>query len=294
MEFRVLKYFVEAANEENISRAATKLHVSQPAMSKQLKLLEEELGKKLFQRTNYKIQLTTEGRLFKRRAEDILEMMHKTKIEFEMLDNEIAGDIYIGCAESDSIKYLARVAKIFQKKYPRVHYHIYSGNGEDLFYRLDGGLLDFSITVQNVDISKYDYITLPKSDIWGVIMRKDDPLAEKNFVTSEDLRNLPLICSREAMNEEYLKWFGSNFKKLNIVVTYNLLYNAAIMVREGLGYAISLDKLINTENDSDLCFKPLYPEMKSELHFIWKNSQLFNPATELFLREMQETYNKTI
>ena len=291
MEFRVLKYFVEVANEENISRAAAKLHVSQPAMSKQLKLLEEELGKKLFQRTNYKIQLTNEGRLFKRRAEDILEMMHKTKIEFEMLDNEIAGDIYIGCAESDSIKYLARVTKIFQKKYPRVHYHIYSGNGEDLFYRLDGGLLDFSLTLQNVDISKYDYITLPKSDIWGVIMRKDDPLAEKNFVTVEDLKNLPLICSREAMNDEYLKWFGSNFKKLNIVVTYNLLYNAAIMVREGLGYAISLDKLINTENDSDLCFKPLYPEMKSELHFIWKKSQLFNPATELFLREMQETYN---
>ena len=254
-------------------------------------MLEDELGKKLFKRSNYHIELTNEGRIFKQRAEDILEMVHKTKIEFETMDEDIAGDIYIGCAESDSIKYLARVAKNLQNKYPHIHYHIYSGNGEDLYYRLESGLLDFSVTLQNVDISKYDYVTLPTEDIWGVIMRKDSPLADKEFITREDLRNLPLICSREALNEEYLKWFGTEFNKYSISLTYNLLYNAAIMVREGLGYAISLDKLVDTGDNSEICFRPLYPELKSKLRFIWKKYQLFNPAAELFLREIQEQYS---
>ena len=291
MELRVLNYFVEAAREENISRAAAKLHVSQPAMSKQLKALEEELGKKLFKRSNYHIELTTEGQIFKRRAEDILEMVHKTKIEFETMDEDVAGDVYIGCAESDSIKYLARIAKNLQNKYPNIHYHIYSGNGEDLYYRLESGLLDFSATLQNVDISKYEYLTLPTPDAWGVIMRKDSPLANKKFITREDLRGLPLICSREALNEEYLKWFGTEFNKYSIVLTYNLLYNASIMVREGLGYAISLDKLVDTSENSEICFRPLYPELKSELRFIWKKYQLFSSAAELFLREMKKQYS---
>ena len=291
MELRVLNYFVEAAREKNISRAAEKLHVSQPAMSKQLKMLEEELGKKLFQRSNYHIELTIEGQIFKRRAEDILEMVHKTKVEFETMNEDIAGDVYIGCAESDSIKYLARIAKNIQNKYPNIHYHIYSGNGEDLYYRLESGLLDFSATLQNVDISKYEYLTLPTVDRWGVIMRKDSILANKEYITREDLRGLPLICSREALNEEYLKWFGIEFNKLSIVLTYNLLYNAAIMVREGLGYAISLDKLVDTSDNSEICFRPLYPELESKLHFIWKKYQLFSSAAELFLREMQKQYS---
>ena len=287
MEIRVLEYFAEAAREKNITKAAAKLHVSQPAMSKQLKQLEEELGKKLFKRSNYHIELTVEGQLFKRRAEEILEMIQKTKVEFEMMDNEVAGDIYIGCAESDSIKYLARAAKSLQNKYPNIHYHIYSGNGEDLYYRLEAGLLDFSVTAQTVDMTKYDYLTIPSPDIWGVIMRKDSPLAERDKITVEDLRGLPLICSREAMNEEYLQWFGSEFDKFNISVTYNLLYNAAIMVREGLGYAISFDKLADTGVDSELCFKPLYPELKSELRLIWKKYQILSPAADLFLQQFK-------
>ena len=287
MELRVLKYFVEAANEQNISRAAAKLHVSQPAMSKQLKQLEEELGQKLFQRTNYHIQLTAEGLLLKRRAEDILEMVHKTKIEFENMDDEVTGDIYIGCAESDSIKYIAKVAKNLQNKYPHIHYHIYSGNGEDLYYRLDGGLLDFSVTLQSVDISKYDFLVLPATDTWGVIMRKDSPLSHKNFISVEDLQNVPLICSREAMNDEYIKWFGNYFDKINIVATYNLGYNAGIMAREGLGYVICIDKIIK---DEELCFRPLCPELKSELRLIWKKNHLFNSAAELFLKKIQSQF----
>ena len=288
MEIRVLEYFAEAAREKNITKAAAKLHVSQPAMSKQLKQLEEELGKKLFKRSNYHIELTVEGQLFKRRAEEILEMIQKTKVEFEMMDNEVAGDIYIGCAESDSIKYLARAAKSLQNKYPNIHYHIYSGNGEDLYYRLEAGLLDFSVTAQTVDISKYDYLEIPSPDIWGVIMRKDSPLAQKEKVTVEDLRGLPLICSREAMNEEYLKWFGNEFEKFNISVTYNLLYNAVIMVREGLGYALSFDKLADTGDNSEVCFRPLYPELKSSLQLIWKKYHLPSPAADLFLKHFKQ------
>ena len=290
MEIRVLQYFVEAAREMNISRAAVKLHVSQPAMSKQLKQLEEELGKKLFKRSNYHIELTVEGQLFKRRAEEILEMVHKTRVEFEMMDNEVAGDIYIGCAESDSIKYLAKAIKKLQSQYPNIHFHIYSGNGEDLYYRLESGLLDFSVTAQNVDISKYECLKIPSPDIWGIIMRKDSPLAEKQQIIVDDLLNLPLICSREAMNEEYIQWFGNNFNKINITITYNLLYNAAIMVREGLGYAISFDKLADTGNDSELCFRPLYPELKSELRLIWKKYQPLSPPANLFLQQFNQMY----
>ena len=287
MEIRVLQYFVEAAREKNITKAAAKLHVSQPAMSKQLKQLEEELGKKLFKRSNYHIELTVEGQLFKRRAEEILEMVHKTKIEFEMMDNDVAGDIYIGCAESDSIKYLARAAKSLQNKYKNIHYHIYSGNGEDLYYRLEAGLLDFSVTAQTVDMTKYEYLKIPSPDIWGVIMRKDSLLAQKEKITVDDLHNLSLICSREAMNEEYLQWFGNDFEKLHISVTYNLIYNAAIMVREGLGYALSFDKLADTGVDSELCFRPLYPELKSELRLIWKKYQILSPAANLFLQQFK-------
>lgn len=290
MELRVLEYFVESAREENISRAAARLHVSQPALSKQIQALEDELGHKLFHRRSGRIELTDEGRLFLRRAEDILEMVHKTKLEFETLDGSTAGDVYIGCAESDAIKHIARVMKSLQSTYPRIRYHLYSGNGEDLFYRLDGGLLDFSLTFQSVDITKYDSLSIPTPDIWGVIMRRDSPLADKRSITVDDLRDKPLICSREAMNDEYLKWFGNEFKRFRVTMTYNLLYNAALMVREGLGYAISLDKLADTRDGSELCFRPLEPRLSSTLRLIWRKEKLLSSAASIFLRAMQKNF----
>lgn len=287
MEFRMLEYFVEVARSKNISRASKILHVSQPAISKNLQLLENELGKKLFQRINYGIELTKEGILFYRRAEDILEMVHKTKTEFEKM-SEIAGDIYIGCAESNSIKYFVRVLKSVQENYPKICCHIYSGNYEDVYYRLDNGLLDFCITFQNFDVTKYDFLNLPEPDEWGIILRKDDPLAEKKFFTLEDLKNLPLIISREGVREEYPKWFGKNFDRLKIVATYNLIFNAGIMVQEGVGYLLSLDKIL--QNDK-ICFRPLYPQLKSELRFIWKKNQLFTPAAQILLDEIKNCLN---
>ena len=284
LNFRVLEYFIEVARDENISRAAQRLYVSQPANSKQIQALEDELKHKLFRRNNGRLELTDEGRLFLRRAEDILELVHKTKAEFETLDSEMLGEIHIGAAESDSMKYIARTMKELQKKYPRVRYHLYSGNNEDLFYRLDGGLLDFLITFKTVDIEHYDSVELPTPDVWGVIMRRDSPLAVKRSITVDDLRDKPLICSREAMNDECLQWFGADFKRFNVPITYNLLFNASIMVREGLGYALSLDRLADTRDGSELCFRPLEPQLLSTLRLIRRKERLLSTAASIFFR----------
>ena len=177
MEIRVLRYFLEVAREGNITKSAAYLHISQPTLSRQLKELEEELGKKLFVRSNYSVKLTEEGMLLRKRAEDILDMVDKTTEEFRALDEINGGDIHIGCAESDGIKYVARAAKNLRKRYPNIRYHIYSSGTDAVNERLDRGLLDFAVIVQEVDLSRYNYLRLPVQDIWGVLMRKDDTLS---------------------------------------------------------------------------------------------------------------------
>ena len=287
MELRVLRYFLEVAREGNITRAARRLHISQPTLSKQLKDLEAELGKKLFIRGNYSVRLTDEGMLLRKRAEDILEMVGKTEEEFKVLGEPIGGDVRIGCAESDGMGYLARRVKSLQERYPRFRLHLYSGNTEDVEERLDRGLLDFAVLAQEVDPSRYRSLKLPGADIWGVVMRKDSPLAEKKAVHRSDLLNLPLICSRQGITEDYPKWFGEKVDTLNIAATFNLSYNAGILVREGVGYLLTFDRLIYTGADSELCFRPLEPELETRLYFVWKNYQAFTPAAQLLLHEMQ-------
>lgn len=290
MEIRVLRYFLEAAREESITRAAERLHVSQPTLSKQLKDLEEELGQKLFTRTNYNIRLTESGMLLRKRAEDILDMVDKTAGEFLSLDDDIGGDIHIGCAESDGIKYLARCFRTLHEIYPRIRYHLHSGNTEDIAGRLDKGILDFAVIVQDVDLSKYNYIEMPSTDVWGIIMRSDSHLADKKAIQMEDLLDLPLICSRQGMSVDYPKFFGEKVDALNVVATFNLVYNAAILVREGLGYAFSFDKLVDTGPDSGLCFRPLIPVLETKMYVIWKKYQVFSPAAERLLKEMKEQF----
>lgn len=287
MELRVLRYFLEVAREGNITHAAQRLHISQPTLSKQLKELEGELGKKLFIRGNYNVRLTDEGMLLRKRAEDILDMVGKTEDEFRALGEIIGGDVRIGCAESDGMKYLAQRVKSLQERYPRFRLHLYSGNTEDVEERLDRGLLDFAVLAQEVDLSKYNYLELPDADIWGVVMRKDSPLAAKEAICMKDLLNLPLICSRQGITEDYPRWFGEKVDTLNIVATFNLAYNAGIMVREGMGYLIAFDKLVNTGADSELCFRPLTPTLETKLYFAWKKYQVFTPAAELLLDEMK-------
>ena len=286
MELRTLKYFIAVAREENFTRAAAKIPITQPALTRAVQALEEELGQKLFERGKYSVKLTTDGLEFFRDAEELLTRFNKFETKFKTRGN-IYGDIYIGCAESDAMKFVARAVKNVLERYPDVHFNLYSGNIEDIEFRLSEGLLDFYVTLQNVDAAKYDSLTLPAVDVWGIILRRDDPLAEKNFFTLEDLQRLPLILSREALREEYPKVFGTALEKFRVVATYNLIYNAAILAREGVGYPVSLDKLIN---DPELCFRPIAPEFSSPLKFIWRKNFPLTPQAQVLLDEMKKLY----
>lgn len=295
MELRVLRYFLTVAREGSMTAAANFLHITQPTLSRQLKDLELELGKKLFIRSSHSINLTDEGMLLRKRAEEIVEMVDRLEAEFGSMEETISGDIYIGGGETDAMKQIARVAKDLRLRYPNIRYHLYSGNEDDVTERLDNGLLDFGLLIQPADISKYNYVNIPNKDVWGVVMRKDSPLASKDVIQAVDLLNVPLICSRQAMKQtfsknEFADWFGEYFEKLNIVTTYNLAYNASIMVEEGIGYAITLDKIVNTSSDSNLCFKPLEPRLESGLNIVWKKHQVFSAAASLFLKEIQEKF----
>ncbi|MGG2087141.1 LysR family transcriptional regulator [Priestia aryabhattai] len=299
MEFRVLRYFLTVAREGNITRAADFLHVTQPTLSRQLKDLEQELGKKLFIRSSHSVILTDEGMLLRNRAEEIVNMVDKLEAEFSSMEETIGGDVYIGGGETEAMKHIARVAKDVQLRYPNIRYHLYSGNEEDITERLDKGLLDFGILIQPADISKYNYLNIPAKDVWGVVMRKDSPLAVKESIQAADLLEVPLICSRQAMKQTFSKnefsdWFGEVFHKLNIVTTYNLAYNAAIMVEEGIGYAITLDKIVNTSTASNLCFRPLQPRLESGLNIVWKKHHVLSAAADAFLKELQAEFSHTL
>lgn len=291
MDIRVLRYFLAVAREETINGAANYLHVTQPTLSRQLMDLEEELGKKLFLRGNRKITLTEAGLFLRKRAQEIVDLAEKTEEEFHAPDESVSGDIHIGGGETEAMRLIARVARELQMENPHLRYHIYSGNGDDVTERLDKGLLDFGILIEPVDISKYDFLQIPAKDTWGMLMRKDSPLASLERITAADLLNLPIITSRQSMlSADFSKWLGYDFERLHVVATYNLLYNASLMVQEGIGYALTLDKLINTSGDSPLCFKPLFPKKEVGLDVVWKKYQVFSRAAERFLQRLQESF----
>ena len=288
MELRVLRYFVQAAKEESMTNAALKLHVTQPTLSKQIKELEEELGQKLFVRGNYNIHLTPEGEILYKRALDILDMVDKTTSEFACMNAFNGGNLHLGCAESQGIALVARAAKRLASTYDHLHFHLYSGNAETVCERLDKGLLDFAVVVQNIDLSKYAYLDLPVTDTWGIIMRKDSPLVSKAAIAIEELIGLPLIVSRQGATNEMPQWLQKNYDRLHIVATYDLIFNASILVREGLGYALGFDKLVHTGADSVLCFRPIVPTMSSPMRLIWRKEQRFSKAADLFLEEIKQ------
>lgn len=296
MEIRVLKYFLAAAKEGSITKAANSLHLTQPTLTRQIQDLEKELKQQLFIRGKHRITLTYEGMILRKRAQEIIDMVEKTQSEFQSINEGVSGDIYIGCGETDSMKYLAEVMKDLQQMHPGIRFNIYSGNAEDVTEKLDKGLLDFGVLIQPVDLSKYDNISMPKKDTWGVIMRKDSPLAKKDSITAKDLVGVPVLVSRQmspkySKDSGFLDWFSDKFDDLNIAATYNLVYNASIMVKTGMGYAITLDKITNTSKESNLCFRPLYPKLESGLDVVWKKSQMFSPAAKLFLQKLQEKFN---
>ncbi len=290
MEIRTLRYFLETAREGNMTRAAHRLFVSQSTMSKQLKVLEDELGVKLFIRSNYSIRLTEAGMLLRERAEDILSLADRTMEEFKSLEEINSGDIYIGAPESASMRQFTDMLRDLQREFPKIRYNIYSGNLEDVCERLDKGLLDFALVLDHADISKYGCIELPFRDTWGLIMRRDDPLAEKEALTIRDMKALPLICSRQWLDHEFPLWFGSGAGDIEIAATYNLAFNGAVMTASGIGCAVVLNGLVETGESSGLAFRPITDAPPAAMYVIWRKAQTFSHAAELVMREIESRF----
>lgn len=293
MEIRVLKYFLTVSEIGNITKAANSMHLTQPTLSRQLQELEKELGQKLFIRGNHSVSLTPEGIILRKRAQEIIDLVDKTETEFTSFKDEVMGDIFIGSGETKSIKLITDIMKTLKKDYPKIKFHIVSGDSGDLVERLDKGLLDFCVLIQPFNLEKYDYIDLGEKDTWGLLLRKDDPLADKKSIKIKDLMELPLIISRQAIrktdeNNVFLNWFGNNFENLNIAGTYNLIYNAAIMTEDRIGYAMGLDKLINTTANTSLCFRPLNPKLEVGISVVWKKNQVFSRPAKLFLEQLRK------
>lgn len=287
MELRVLQYFLAVAREQNISAAAQSLHLTQPTLSRQLMELEKELGKQLMIRGSRKITLTEDGMRLRRRAEEILELVDRTEKEVMQSDDTVSGDIYIGTGETDGVRQIVRAANQLQGSHPGIRFHIVSGDAMDVCERLDKGLLDFGILLGDMDKTRYSCMELPMKDTWGVLMRWDSPLAQRETISPRDLWDKPLILSRQVDNKSGLyRWLRKEPSELHTVATYNLIYNASLMVDEGMGYAFTLDKLVNTAG-SNLCFRPLKPKMELGMYLVWKKSQLFSRAAELFLEQLQ-------
>ncbi|MDO5521140.1 MAG: LysR family transcriptional regulator [bacterium] len=288
MELRVLQYFLAVAREQSISAAAEYLHLSQPTLSRQIRDMEKELGKQLFVRGNRKIILTEEGMILRKRAEEILELVHKTENEIAQSDDTVAGDIYIGTGESEGVRLLIKAGMAIQQEYPNIHIHMVSGDSMDLKDQLDKGLFDFAVLWDPTDISAYESLCLPHKDCIGILMPADCSLAKKEQIMISDLTDLPLICSRQQLKNDILSNFlAEGGYRQNIVATYNLLFNASLMVQEGIGYAIGFNKIIDTTGDRNLVWKPLYPSTELRMNLVWKKYQMFTKASQLFLQKIQ-------
>lgn len=292
MEIRVLNYFLMVAREENITKAAQLLHVTQPTLSRQLMQLEEELGVKLFKRSNHSIILTDDGMLLRRRAQELISLAEKTKKEFVREEDKLTGEIFIGCGELRSVSCLAEILAAFQKKYPLVRFDLYSGNVDNIKDRMERGLIDIGLLLEPADIGKFEFLRMPLRENWGVLVRRDSALAEKKTILPKDLRGIPLLISKRVpVQNELSNWFGDLSEEMEVALTYNLIYNAAMMVREGMGAALCL-KLDSTFDD--LSFIPLSPCLELGSVLAWKKNQVFSPATSAFLRFVKGDLNREV
>ena len=290
MDIRSLRYFLAVAREENMTRAAELLHVTQPTLSRTMRALEEELGKKLFTRHSFSIELTDEGVLLRSRAEDLVTMADKIEREFLSLDDVTGGELYLGLAESYQIRYLARELRTIKSSYPGLHYHITSGDTEQVTEKLDKGLLDFAVLCETPDARKYEYVTFPEPDVWGVIMPMDAPLAKNETIRVDDLVGIPLFTSEQSWAADIPRWCGERIHDLSLEGSFRLAYNASMFVREGLGYQLSFANLVNTSPESGLVFRPLEPKLESKLYLIWNRYQTFTPISERFLHQVRMSF----
>ena len=290
MEIRTLRYFLAVAREENMTRAAEYLHVTQPTLSKQIQSLEDELGKKLFIRHSFRIELTEAGILLRKRAEDLVSMADKIMGEFTALDDLTGGDVYLGLAESYQIRYLAREIKRFKEIYPGLRYHISSGDTEQVTEKLDKGVLDFAVLAEEPDTAKYHCLTLPESDVWGLVMPSDHPLTNKESIAVDDVIGLPLFCSEQGWKRDIPRWCGEKMGSLHLEGSFRLPYNASLFVREGLGFLLTFDRLIDTSPASGLAFRPLSPKLETRMYLIWRKYQIFMPIAERLLAELKDRF----
>lgn len=290
MEIKTLRYFLAVAREESMTKAAEILHVTQPTLSKQLKALEDELGKKLFTRHSFSIRLTEEGILLRNRAEDLIGMADKIEQEFISLDDLTGGDLYFGLAESYQIQYLAREISSFKQRYPGLRYHITSGDTEQVIEKLDKGLLDFTVLAESPDTAKYEYVPFPDTDVWGLIIPADDKLAKKKTIRIDDLVSRPLFCSDQSWENDIPRWAGNRMSELHLEGSFRLAYNGSMFAKEHLGYLLTFNKLIDTSESSGLVFRPLSPKLETNLYLVWKKYQTFSPIASRFLSQIKDSF----
>ena len=296
MELRLLKYFLEAANELHITRTAERLHMTQPSLSKQLGSLERELGRKLYVRERYGIRLTNDGILFRKRAQEIVDLEAKTLAEFaDDYAQNITGTVYIGAGETKGVKYIGQVLSEIRAEFPGINYRMISGDYEDIAEKLTRGLIDFGLFVGKVSLKDYDCLALPECDTWGLIVRSDDPLAQKESITPDDIKGRELLFSHQAQaHGEFSEWLGFRADTLSITGTHNLAYNASVMVREEIGVLITIDGIIDTSQNSGLKFIPLMPAMKAELVLAWKKEAILSKAAQKFLQVFKRSITQNI
>lgn len=291
MEIKSLRYFLAIAREENMTRAAELLHVSQSTLSKTVKALEQELGHKLFERHSFSISLTDEGILLRKRADDLVAMADKISAEFQKMNDISGGDIYLGLAESYQIRYLAHEIRAFKGRYPHMRYHVTSGDTEQVIEKLDRGILDFAVLAERPDASKYEFAEFPEADVFGLVMPFEDPLAGESSVTVDDLAGLPLFCSEQSWRADIPRWCGERMDDLHLEGSFRLAYNGGVFVREGLGYLLTFDHLIDTAAGSGLVFRPLEPVLAVNMYLVWKKHQAFSPIAERFLVQIHESFS---
>jgi len=290
MEIKALRYFLAIAREENMSRASEAIHVSQSTLSKTMKALEEELGKKLFERHSFSIKLTDEGILLRKRADDLVTMADKISTEFQNMGLVTGGDLYFGLAESYQIRYLAQEIKKFKADYPDLHYHITSDDTEQVTEKLDKGIFDFAILVETPDENKYEYLEFPEADTFGLVMPSGDKLAKKKSICVDDLVGLPLFCSEQSWQTDIPRWCNNRMDELRLEGSFRLSYNGGIFVREGLGYLLTFDHLIDISSESGLTYRPLRPALTVKMYLVWKKYQVFSPIAERFMQQIRESF----
>ncbi len=295
MEIRVLRYFLAVAQEGSVTRAARALHLTQPTLSRQIRELEEELGQTLFSRGGRELSLTREGLLLRQRAEEIVGLAEITEKEFRSLgEKTVSGDLSLGCGESKALSFVTDALKVLQDEHPLIIPHFFSGNGEIVMDRLDKGLLDFAVLMGAENTERYSSLPLPNHDTWGLLMDKDDPMAQKKAITAEDLLDIPLILSSQSLSRDELSgWLGFPMSRLHIAATYTLLFNGSLMVRSGLGYALCFDHIAPSGKDSPFAFRPFaFRPLTSPLSLVWKKHQILSAPAEAFLAKTREAGEK--